>query len=272
MLELEFLFNEINLLGILKQFHSKVYKIIRHSYNSISVVETNQIIDEVREVCQVGNYLLTSFYSGIIFWELRNERFINIHNIHNIVPRLSGEVVSIQSFNNLILILMKGTKNTYLKVFSLVKGSRTNTDYRCIQTIKFNGRQLDYPKILIFQNIIIVNAGRYITAYNFNKILIEIFFPISHINVYEIALYKNYLICLTEDAIKCFDIEKQVETSRVGCSNTYGRCRSFEMFNNALKVFNSSPYSIECYKIINGIIIPDTNNHINKTLFEFRTY
>jgi hypothetical protein len=169
MKELEFLFDEINLLGILRQFHAEIYKIIKY-HRGISIDKLKQII-ESDIVCQHGKYLLTSSEISLNFWLLKNKKF---ERTKTIPIRNYSKVKDIKSYKNLILILITGILNIHLKVYSLVKKSRDELDYRCIQTITIkdeNEREImcyPTPTITKYQNLFIINSSKYIKFYEFN--------------------------------------------------------------------------------------------------------
>jgi hypothetical protein len=169
MLELEFLFNEINLLGILRQFHAETYKITKH-HRGIYINKLKQII-ESDVACQHGKYLLTSRFNCINFRILKNNEFWMIREIS---IRNYAKVKDIKSYKNLILILITGILNIHLKVYSLVKKSQDELDYRCIQTITIkddNERKKAFwlnPTITKYQNLFIINSSKYIKFYKFD--------------------------------------------------------------------------------------------------------
>jgi hypothetical protein len=164
MKELEFLFNEINLLGILKQFHSETYEITKTKYNSIHISKLNQDLESYGDyACQHVNYLITTWNNVFNFWVLKDKEFVSIKDI---TVRKNSYIKGVESYKNLIIVAYVGTCYLHFKVYALTKKSQGELDYRCVQTVKVGYKSGSVRFIMLkYKSLFILNSNTSIKIY-----------------------------------------------------------------------------------------------------------
>jgi hypothetical protein len=214
MKELEFLFNEINLLGILKQFHSETYEITKTKYNSIHISKLNQDLESYGDyACQHVNYLITTWNNVFNFWVLKDKEFVSIKDI---TVRKNSYIKGVESYKNLIILAFTGKCYLRFKVYSLVKKSRSESDYRCVQTVKVGCKSGGMRfNIIKYKSMFILNTSMCIKFYKLNakgNQLVEI--NIINVNcLYDSIIYHNMLVYSSWDCVHCYNLDTKITTT-----------------------------------------------------------